>query len=191
MNQGNVPTTIAHPPAGTRPVSVRIVGIPLLVVAFVSIILNVSNLVLPNELESGLKMLHQISRMPDSTMEESLYGLITLSRILAGVEILYFLVAAIGAVGFLQLREWGRKILEIGCWVGLGFGAGETVLSYTIWREMQLSLAGLLKSLGAGQYTLATPLGMAAILLGLLLWVVPTVGIGVYLRRPNVRALMT
>lgn len=154
-------------------------------------LLNIGNLLLPNELESGLRMLRQGAQFPDSTIERSFDRLIAFNRILAGAELLYFLVVAMATVGLLRFREWGRKTLETCCWVGLGLGAGESVLSYAIWREMQLSLEGLLRSIGAGQHSITTPLGTAAILLGLLLWVVPTVGIGLYLRRPGIRALMT
>lgn len=101
--------------------------------------------------------------------------------------IFFFLFVVVAALQFLRLKAWGRKALEMACWVGLLNAFVDSTLSYLIWENMQESLSMVLRGAGGGQYSYINPLGFFTIIVGFFLWLIPSVGMIVYLRRPRIR----
>jgi hypothetical protein len=111
------------------------------------------------------------------------------SRMWSVYSILYFTYVFIGSVQFLRFKGIGRMMLEAACWIGLVNACIDSCLSYLLWKKMQEALSAVTGILGMGARNL-NPFGMATILLGFFMWIVPTIGMIIYLRRPSVRALM-
>ncbi|HTY38339.1 MAG TPA: hypothetical protein VMH23_14570 [Bacteroidota bacterium] len=101
--------------------------------------------------------------------------------------IIFFGFALIAGMQFFRLKAWGRKALETACWIGLFNGLVDMTLSYMIWKNMQDAFSMAMRGLGGGQYSFVNPLGMVTIVIGFLLWIIPSVGLILYLRRPAIR----
>jgi hypothetical protein len=111
------------------------------------------------------------------------------NRIWSIYSICYFLVTLVGGILFVRFRETGRKILEIACWVGILNAFIDTAVTYSFWKQMEIAVASTVGEMGMSLNQL-NPLGLGAIIAGFFLWVIPSVGIIVYLRRPSLRVLM-
>jgi hypothetical protein len=109
------------------------------------------------------------------------------SRIWTLYGILFFGFALVAGIQFVRLRAWGRKALELVCWVGIFNAFADTILSFLIWKNMQDTLSMVMRSSGGSQYSFINPLGFFMIVLGFVLWLVPSVGMVFYLRRPAIR----
>jgi len=113
------------------------------------------------------------------------------NRIWSYYSICYFLVTCGGGIQFVRFKEIGRKILEIACCVGIVNACVDTVITYTFWQEMENAMSSFGSGLGLGTgLSQLNPLGIGAIVVGFFVWVIPSVGIIIYLRRPSLRALM-
>jgi hypothetical protein len=80
-------------------------------------------------------------------------------------------------------------MLEIACWVGMVNACVDSFLSFMLWKQMQSVLSNIPGSLGMDLGNL-NPLGMTTIILGFFLWIIPTAGMILYLRKPALRMLM-
>jgi hypothetical protein len=120
---------------------------------------------------------------------DTLTAIFQYSRVWSVYTILYFLFVFIGSIQFIRFHAVGRIILEIACWVGMLNACIDTFLSYILWKNMQSALSAVTGTMGMGLGNL-NPLGMATIILGFFLWIIPTIGMIVYLRKPGLKALM-
>jgi len=111
-------------------------------------------------------------------------------RIWSYYSICYFLVTLGAAIQFVRLREIGRRILEIACWVGMLNACVDTIVSYGFWKQMEALMGTLSGGVGLPLNQL-NPLGLGSIIVGFFLWIIPSVGILVFLRRPALRAFMS
>jgi hypothetical protein len=136
------------------------------------------------EMDSLIRSLPQVQAALDSMNDMSLY-----SRIWSIYMILYFCGVLIGAVQFVRYQETGRKILEIACWVGCGNAGADSYLSYIQLKNMQAAFSAAIKTAGGGLDNLFL-FGMIPIILGFFLWIIPSIGIIVYLRKSELKALM-
>ena len=103
--------------------------------------------------------------------------------------IIYFVVVLGGAIQFVRFRAIGRTILEIACWVGMLNACLDTWLSYILWKKLQSVLSVVTGTLGisAGQIN---PIGMITLVVGFFLWIIPSIGMILYLRNPKIKAVM-
>ena len=110
-------------------------------------------------------------------------------RLWSVYSLVYFLVVFAGSIQFLRFNAAGRMILEVACWAGIVNACIDTLRSYMRWKQMQtiLSSVSALTGISAGSLF---PFGIASIVLSFLLWIVPTCGMLIYLRKPALRALM-
>ena len=104
--------------------------------------------------------------------------------------ILYFFVVLVGAIQFVRLRAIGQTILEIACWIGMVNACVDSLLSYILWKNMQAALSSVMVTMGISLGYI-NPLGMITIILGFFLWVIPSIGMILYLRSPHLKALMS
>jgi hypothetical protein len=111
------------------------------------------------------------------------------SRIWSVYSILYFVYVFIGSIQFIRFKAIGRMILEIACWVGLMNACIDSFISYMLLKQMQAMLSTVTGIMGMGLGNL-NPLGMATIILGFFLWIIPMIGMIVYLRKPGLKVLM-
>jgi TRAP-type C4-dicarboxylate transport system permease large subunit len=118
---------------------------------------------------------------------KNVMDLYSYSRVWTWYAIVFFGFALVAGVQFARLRDWGRKALEIVCWVGIFNALADTTLSYMIWKNMQDTLSMVMRGMGSSQYTFVNPLGFFMIVLGFFLWIIPSVGMIIYLRRPIIR----
>jgi hypothetical protein len=113
------------------------------------------------------------------------------NRIWSLYSICYFLVTLVGGIQFVRFRETGRLILEVACWVGMLNACIDTTASYFFWKSMEAAMNSAVGGMGMGMsLQQLNPLGLGAIIVGFFIWIIPSVGIAVYLRRPSLRALM-
>ena len=120
---------------------------------------------------------------------EAMTNMVHYSRWWSMYSICYFLFVFAGSIFFIRLQEIGRKILEIACWIGMINACIDSFLSYMLWKNMRTALSAVTGTMGMGLGNL-NPLGMTTIILGFFLWIIPTIGMIVYLRKPGLKALM-
>ena len=111
------------------------------------------------------------------------------NRIWSIYSIVYFIVTLVGGILFVRFKEVGRKILEVACWVGILNAFIDTAISYSFWKQMEAAVTATVGGMGMSLDQL-NPLGLGAIIVGFFIWVIPSSGIIIYLRRPSLRALM-
>jgi hypothetical protein len=166
--------------------SVRIIGWSTALFSIVIILSDISNL-MTNPMEQFdmvFKMFPQAKSGTDAITEMFQY-----SRIWSVYTILYFLYVFVGSIQFIRFKAIGRTILEIACWVGIMNACIDSCISFILWKQMQAMLSTVTGIMGMGLGNL-NPLGMATIILGFFLWIIPTIGMIVYLRKPTLKALM-
>jgi hypothetical protein len=115
--------------------------------------------------------------------------MVAYNRIWSIYSIVYFICTLVGGVLFVRLREIGRKILEVACWIGILNACVDTTVSYVFWKDMESAMIGLTGGMGL-TINQVNPLGLGAILLGFLVWTVPSMFIVRYLRKASVRSQM-
>ncbi len=123
------------------------------------------------------------------TALESMESLMEYNRFWTVYMILYFSTVLFGAVKFIGYHEIGRRILEFACWAGFANACAETILSYLLWKSLQSALSLAMRGSGIGIGNLGQ-LGLAIIILGFILWVIPSIGLIVYFRNKNLKQLM-
>jgi hypothetical protein len=104
--------------------------------------------------------------------------------------ILYFSFVLVAALQFLRLKAWGRKAFEAACWIGIINAFADTAFSYYSWNTMRIAMGDLIGQYGGGLSGLHQ-LGLAAILFGFVLWIVPSAGFVIFVRRASVRQAMS
>lgn len=168
------------------PRSIFVVGWSTILFSIIIILTEFFNL-LSNPMEQ-LNVLFSAFPQARNSME-SVTELFQYNRIWSIYTILYFFGVLAGAVQFVRLQEIGRKILEIACWVGMVNACADSLLSYIFWKQMQTALSSLMGNMGMS-LGYVNPLGTITIILGFFLWIVPSIGMILYLRSPKIRALM-
>ena len=118
---------------------------------------------------------------------DSMIDLFQYSRLWSIYTIFYFIFVLIGAIQFVSFRAIGRTILEVACWIGIVNACADSLLSYMLMKKMQTAMSSIMGNMGIGNTDL---LGMAAIIIGFFLWIIPSIGMIVYLRRQKLRMLM-
>jgi hypothetical protein len=95
--------------------------------------------------------------------------------------LVFFLFLLYASLRFVRFTSPGRKLFEAACWVGLGTGVVDALISYALWNRTQESMHQLIAPYGVNADGLQQ-LGTLSIAASLLLWIVPCVGLLVYLR---------
>ena len=176
--------TIPSPP---KPPSIAIIGWSTIAASILMIVTDLVGLLSFSMLDNlGSPNAPLLSQYLPPSMKKVM-ELYSYSRWMTWYEICFFLFALVGGVQFLRLRAWGRSALEAVCWLGLLNACLDTLLSYLIWENMRDSLSMVLGAVGGGQYSYMNPVGFFTIALGFFLWVIPSLGMIIYLRRPVIR----
>jgi hypothetical protein len=172
----------------TRLPSIAVLGWTTVIASAIMIVVNGMSLLSYSMLDSlDLNMnMPLVSQYIPQSMKKVM-DLYRYSKWWTGYGILFFGFALVAGLQFLRHRAWGRKALEITCWIGIANSIVDTSLSYLIWKNMQDTLSMALRGLGGGQYSYINPLGFFTIVVGFFLWVVPSVGMIIYLRRPAIK----
>ena len=168
------------------PRSVRIIGWSA---AFFSIVIILSEF--SNLLTNPMDQLNVVFNMfPQAKISmDTLTDIFQYSRIWSVYTILYFIYVFVGSIQFIHFKAIGRTILEIACWVGIMNACIDSMISFILWKQMKTMLSSVTGLMGMGLGNL-NPLGMATIIFGFFLWIIPTIGMIVYLRKPRLKALM-
>jgi len=171
-----------------RPPSITIIGWTTVIASAIMIVVNAMSLLSYSMLDTlDLNMnMPLVSQYVPQSMKKVI-DLYRYSRWWTGYGIVFFGFVLVAGVQFLRLRAWGRQALEIACWIGLLNAVVDSALSYLIWKNMQDTLSIALRGLGGGQYSYINPLGLFTIVVGFILWIVPSAGMIFYLRRPSIR----
>jgi hypothetical protein len=103
--------------------------------------------------------------------------------------IIFFIFVLVGAIQFVRLRELGRMLLEIACWIGILNACIDSILSYYIWKNLQAMMSFVIGSMGMPSRNL-NPFGIFTIIGGFFIWVIPSIAMIVYLRRQKLKAIM-
>jgi hypothetical protein len=168
--------------------SVRIIGWLTIVASILLILSGLGGLIFgesTDEIDSLLKLIPQAQA---ETMK-SLTDTMQYARAWSIYTIFYFASVLVGAVQFVRFRRLGRTMLEVLCWVGMMNACIDSVISYVMMNAMSQSMSRVVGAAGMNLDNL-NPLGNIALIVGFILWVVPAAGLIVYLRRPDVKALM-
>ena len=166
--------------------SVRIIGWSF---AFFSIIMILSEIsyLLSDPLDQ-IKMALQIIPQGKSGMD-AIAELNRYSRMWSVYTIVYFWFVFFGSIQFIRFQSVGRMMLEIACWAGIVNAWVDAFLNFMVWRQMQTALSRIPGTMGMGLGNI-NPIGMSTIILGLGLWIIPTIGMILYLRKPALKTLM-
>ena len=176
-------TTISPP----KLPSIAIIGWTTVMASAIMIVVNVTSLLAYSMFDSFDQSLSTplLSQLLPQSMKK-VVDLYRYSRWWTAYGIFYFAFVLVAGVQFLRLQAWGRKALEIACWIALFNAFVDTALSYLIWQNMQETLSMALKGLGGGQYSSINSLGLITIVVGFFLWIIPSAAMIVYLRRPQI-----
>ncbi|MBF8296979.1 MAG: hypothetical protein HW389_3524, partial [Bacteroidetes bacterium] len=176
-------TTISPP----KLPSITIIGWTTVIASVIMIVVNVMSLLTYSMLDSLDMSLNTplLSQLLPQSMKK-VVDLYRYSRWWTAYGIFYFAFVLVAGIQFLRLQAWGRKALEIACWIALLNALVDSALSYMIWENMQETLSMALRSLGGGQYSSINSLGLTTIVVGFFLWIIPSGAMIVYLRRPKI-----
>jgi hypothetical protein len=166
--------------------SIRIVGWSTALFSIVIILSEFSNLT-TNPMDQ-LSMVFQMFPQAKSSMD-TMTDIFQYNRVWSVYTILYFWFVFFGSIQFIRFQSIGRKILEIACWIGMVNACIDSFLSFMLWKQMQTALSNVTGTMGMSLANL-NPLGMVTIILSFFLWISPTIGMIVYLRKPALKALM-
>jgi hypothetical protein len=168
------------------PRSISIIGWSTILFSIIIILSEFFNL-----LSNPMEQLNGIfSTFPQARNSiESVRELFQYNHIWSIYTILYFLVVLAGAIQFVRIQAIGRTILEIACWIGMINACVDSLLSYILWKNMQAALSSVMGSIGMSLGYI-NPLGMITIILGFFLWIIPSIGMILYLRRPKIKEIM-
>lgn len=168
--------------------SITIIGWTTVIASAIMIVVNAMSLLTYSMFDSLDMSLNTplLSQLLPQSMKK-VVDLYRYSRWWTAYGILYFVFVLVAGIQFLRLQAWGRKALEIACWIALLNAFVDSALSYVIWENMQETLSMALRGLGGGQYSSIDSLGLLTIVVGFFLWIIPSVGMIFYLRRPAIR----
>jgi hypothetical protein len=172
------------PPA--RPLSIPVIGWSTIMASVIMIVVDAISLFSFNTLDSFNLDASLVSQYVPQGMKKVM-DLYSYSRVWTWYGIMFFGFTLVAGVQFVRLRAWGRKALETVCWVGMFNALVDTALSFFIWKNMQDTLSMVMRGAGGSQYSFINPLGFFTIVLGFFLWIIPSVGMVIYLRRPIIR----
>ncbi len=168
--------------------SVYIFGWSTIVVSVILILSQFMNLAITGSVDQVVGLFGSYPGLK-STALGPMVAMFTYSRIWSVYSIVYFALTCTGGIQFVQFKEGGRRILEIACWIGLLNACVDTVVSYSLWNRMDSAMRVLTGGIGVTVERIS-PYGLGAIIVGFFIWVVPSIGIIFYLRRPALRSLM-
>lgn len=170
----------------SRPLSIPVVGWSTITASVIMIAVDAMSLLSFNTLDSFNLDSSLLSQYVPQGVKK-VVDLYSYSRVWTCYGTLFFGFALVAGIQFVRLRAWGRKALEIVCWVGIFNALADTTLSFLIWKNMQDTLSMVMRGTGGSQYSFINPLGFFTIALGFFLWIIPSVGMVIYLRRPVIR----
>jgi hypothetical protein len=162
--------------------SITIIGWVTVIASAIMIVVDAMSLLsygMIDTLDLNINMPMVSQYVPQSM--KKVFDLYRYSRWWTGYGILFFGFVLVAGIQFLRFRAWGRKALEAACWIGLVNALVDTALS----RQDALSMA--LQGMGGGQTSYINLLGFFTIVVDILLWIIPSVGMILYLRRPAIR----
>ncbi|MDP2886281.1 MAG: hypothetical protein Q8P51_14800 [Ignavibacteria bacterium] len=167
--------------------SITIIGWTTVIASAIMIVVNAMTLLTFSMLDSLDMSLNTplLSQLLPQSMKK-VVDLYRYSRWWTAYGIFYFVFVLVAGIQFLRLQAWGRKALEIACWIALLNAFVDSALSYMIWENMQETLSMALRGLGGGQYSSINSLGLSTIVVGFFLWIIPSAAMIVYLRRPKI-----
>lgn len=169
--------------------SVYIFGWSTIVVSAILILTQLLNLAISGSVDQVAGLLGGYSGLKITGMGPVM-DMFAYNRIWSMYSIIYFLCTFTGGIQFVRFREGGRKMLEIACWVGLLNACVDTAASYILWKRMESAMNVMVGGMGLTVEQFS-PFGLGAIIVGFFLWVIPSIGIIIYLRRPSLKALMS
>lgn len=170
---------------GPKPLSVLLIGWSSIIVSSVMIIGEIYSFFSSPSLEQmGLSPAIVAGYFPEAArivddLNRSLKIWIT-------VDIVFFIFVLVGSIQFLRLRQWGRRALEAACWIGVVVALAGAVQDYWYLKQIEAMMAKLLSRVGFHQ-SIVNPLGLVAIFLALIFWLLICFAMIFLLRRPTVR----
>lgn len=168
--------------------TIRTIGWSAIAISIIVVISESINLLLYNparQLDFILQMLPNQRRAELSTS----VNIFRYSQIWSVYTILYFLFVLLGAVQFIRFRASGRTLLEYAASIGILNACLESSLNFAIWKNLQSILSSVVGYLGVPAQNFR-PFGILSIIGSFALWIVPSVSLIVYLRKPAVRTFL-
>jgi hypothetical protein len=168
------------------PRSISVIGWSTVLISIIMILTEFISL-LSNPLEQFNVLINTFPQVRNGM--ESMTQMIQYNRIWSIYTIMYFIFIFVGAIQFIRCQSIGRTILEIACWIGMINACVDSLLSYILWENMQAALSSVMGTMGMSLGYI-NPLGMITIILGFFLWIIPSIGMILYLRSPKIKANM-
>jgi hypothetical protein len=140
-----------------------------------------------------LRQLVSILRMLPQQHREELSGPIDAfryNRIWSIYAVLYFIFVLIGAIQLVRFRASGRILLECAATVGILNACLDAYLNYILWKNLGAMMSSIIGRSGMSLENL-NPFGMLSIAGSFALWIVPSILLIIYLRKPAVGAFLT
>ncbi len=166
--------------------SIPIIGWSAILLSIIVIAIEIFNL-FSNPIEQLEPLLNFTPQFRNSI--EAINQLFTYNRIWSSYLIIYFLFIIVGSAQFLRFKSVGSKILEIVCWIGILNAIADSFFSYILWKNVREAFANTMPSIGTSIAAFSA-LGYITIVIGFLLWIIPSIGMIIYLRRVKLKLLM-
>ncbi len=168
--------------------TIRTIGWSAVAISIIAIISETIGLVLYNPVQHLEMLFRMIPKDFQKELKEPIDAL-RYSRIWSFYTILYFVVVLAGAYQFVQFRSVGRAVLETAAWIGVANGCVDSYLSYVFWKSFHTILSSAMGNANFAARNLS-PYGMLSIAGSCALWIVPSILLIVYLRKPAVKSFM-
>jgi hypothetical protein len=168
--------------------SVTVFGWSTIIFSSVLVVSQLSNLLISNSIGEINGLLAGYPGLKTGFLD-TMTKMFEYNRIWSIYSVFYFFGTLIGGIQFVRLREIGRRILLMASWVGIINACIDTTMSYIFWKDMETTMSSIVGGMGMSLQQL-NPLGLGAIIVGFFVWVIPSIGIIVYLRRPSLRTQM-
>lgn len=166
--------------------SIRLIGWCSIIGSAIIIVFNLFSTSTTSQLYSTFNMFPEAKEGLNALSELLFY-----SRIWTIYSTIYFSFVLIGSILFVQFRRQGRSILEIACWIGCLNAFIDSVLSYISMRQMEIAISTAMKGIGMSmRLDYINPLGITTIIIGFFIWIIPCIGMIIFLRKPELKALM-
>jgi hypothetical protein len=168
--------------------TIRTIGWSAIAISAIAIISEGLGFVLYNPLQQIDVILRLIPKESQKNLNDPIV-VIRFMRIWSLYTIIYFLVVLAGAIKFVRFRSPGRVVLEYAAWIGVMNGFLDSYLNYAFWKSFQTILSSAMESANMPLGKIS-PFGILSIAGSFALWIVPSILLIVYLRKPAVKAFI-
>jgi hypothetical protein len=168
--------------------TIRTIGWSAIAISIIAIVSESINLLHYDPLRQLVSILRMLPQQHHEELNAPIDAF-RYSRIWSIYTLLYFTFVLIGAIQFVRFRASGRILLEYAASVGILNACLDAYLNYILWKSLRVMMSSIIGRSGLSMEN-HNPFGMLSIAGSFALWIVPSILLIVYLRKPAVRAFL-